>query len=522
MKRKLKTSTLIIRFIEGWLKQPSGKNSGEPLKLDPWQKKIIREVYDPKRNDGFRIVETALLTVGRKNGKTALVAALVLCHLIGPLSFDRFGQQVYSAAADREQAALVFREAMNMILLSEVLSNKIQILESKKRLVVKATQSFYQALSADAYRLHGLNPTVVICDEMGNWPGKGRELYNVLTTAFGAQEEHLTWIISTQSADDTSLMSEMVDYAVAVNNGDIVDPTFRGFVYTVPEDVDPFDEKHWIKANPALKSFRSLRDLRNFSEKAKALPANQAYFQQLFLNQRVDAADTFLTPEIWKACGGEPIIPDVLRGRDCFAGLDLSGKNDLTALVLVFPDDDFENIDVVCHFWTPREGIREKEKRDRVPYMTWHEQGYLHVVPGVTIDYRYIAKELGAIISDYNLINLGFDRWRIDDLTRELDDIGLEVPMTAVGQGFVSMNPIVEIMEDMVFKEALNHGDHPVLTWCISNTTIQTDPAGGRKFDKMKSRGRIDGTLALGMALRCLVTAKDEYSCYEEEDMLVL
>lgn len=458
--------------------------------------------------------------MGRKNGKTELAAALCLAHLCGPLA--GLNQQIYSAAADRYQAALIFRAMESMILQDFELSEILRVTKTTKHIFHDDSNSFYAALSADAKTKHGFNPAFVIYDELAQAPN--RELYDVLTTATGAQAEPLTLIISTQSANDNSIMSELVDYGLKVLEGIIDDPTFKLFYFSTPMDDDPWLEENWFKSNPGLGDFRSLDEMRQFAQRAQRVPSVEATFRNLYLNQRVSAVNHFLTPSVWRENAGILDYGELynsLLGQRCYAGLDLSQKNDLTALVLAFPLPE-EYYAVLPFFWTPGDGIADREDRDKAPYQLWESQGYLEAKPGKTIDYGWVAKKLGELQQDFEIEYVAFDRWRIDDFKRDCEELDVDVELVPHGQGFKDMGPVVEIVEDVVSERKLQHANHPVLTWNASNAVIELSPAGDRKFTKVKSTGRIDGIVAMGMALRIAVTEGETASTYEEEGLMVL
>lgn len=502
----------VIDFIET-LVCPDGAFVGQPIILRPWQKDIIRAVYEPMRPDGRRLVRQGVFSVGRKNAKTALIAGLCLAHLCGPEAI-RNGQ-LYSVAFDREQAGILFKYMSAMVSMDEELSQRLNIVESRKMLVDPGSGSVFQALSSETKGKHGKSASFIVFDELAQF-GCDRELYDTMMTSRGAQAEPLVWVISTQAADDKALLSELIDYAV---KGD--DPTVVGFLFAVPKDADPWDEANWYLANPALGDFCSLETMREEAAKAKRMPSAEASFRNLHLNQRIDAAAHFITPDVWKANGGEADV-SVFEDRPVTGGLDLSGKNDLTALVYVAQGPD-EAWHVLPYFWTPGDNLRDREDRDRVPYCLWRDQGHLNAVPGKTIDYRYVARAIAEHMTRMTIEGIKFDRWRIADLQRALTEEGVDswidgqdqplpggLRLIPHGQGFKDMSPAVEIVEDVLAEGRMLHGMHPVLTMCAMNTRVQADPAGSRKFDKLKSTGRIDGIVALAMALNGATGAKPE------------
>jgi len=295
----LSRSERVIRFVQS-LKVTAGDGAGKRFRLRPWQKDIIRKVYDPVDEDGCRLVRTALLTMARKNGKSGLVAALALAHLCGPEAESR--GQVFSAAVDRSQASILYREMKAMALASPELAARIIIRDFNKEITDVETGSVYVALSADAHNKHGFSTSFVAYDELAQAPD--RRLFDVLETSTGARKEPLVWIISTQTSDPKHIMSELTDYAKDVSAGVIEDPSFAGFVYEAPEGSDIWNEETWKLANPALGDFRSIDEMRSYAAKAKRLPAREAVFRNLYLNQRIDASAAFISGTDWEACGG--------------------------------------------------------------------------------------------------------------------------------------------------------------------------------------------------------------------------
>lgn len=533
---KPRRSDAIIAFIEN-LKVPSGIGQGRPLVLRDWQKDFIRNVYDPTDAEGLRLVRRAILSIARKNGKSGLAAALVLVHLVGPEA-KRNGE-VLSAASDREQAGHIYKMVRQMIELDEELSQMCKCIDTTKRVVCYHLGSFYQALAADARRQHGGNPSFCIYDELAQAPN--RELYDVLNTAFGAQEEALFLAISTQSSDPESIMSELCDEALALEAGDLEDDTFYGKVYAVPDDdpskgeagkVDIYDERLWYLANPALGDFRSLRDFRALAAKARRSPTTEASFRNLYLNQRVDGVQAFVNRHDWKACEYNP-TPEELKLAQWFGGLDLSSRHDLTAFVLagVLP-----NGRVLCipRFWLPEgegaeESLAERSKRDGAHYEVWRDAGFLQVVPGRVISYEIVAREVFDLIEQHNIQAIAYDRWRINEFKTAVSRMGLDPDKFNLhphGQSFKDMSPAIEELESLILEHNLAHTGNPVLTYCISNVKVLRDESENRRFDKRKKHKRIDGAVALAMAVAASSRAElpevKGPSVYEERGILAL
>jgi phage terminase large subunit-like protein len=481
----------VIQFIE-LLPITSGMLAGQQFKIRPWQKSILEGIYRTDE-DRKRIVRQAMLTLPRKQGKTALTAALALAHLCGPEAEQR--GQVYSAAADRNQAALIYNEMKAIIREVPELERRIIVRDFTKHLEDVETGSIYMALSADAKTKHGFSASCIIYDELAQAPD--RKLYDVLMTSMGGRAEPLAIVISTQSSDPHSIMSELVDYGVQIRDGILEDPTFFPVIYTAPEDADPWDEATWFACNPALGDFRSLEEMRSAALQAQRIPARETAFRLLYLNQRVSTDSRFINKADWDACAGDIDI-EALRGRPCYGGLDLSSTTDLTALVLFFPEDGGA---VLPFFWVPADRLDEREQTDKVPYRQWQKAGNLQAPNGRAIDKFAIIHRLAELCSTFDIRGIAYDRWRLEDLKKLLSDEGINIPITAWGQGYQDMGPAVDALETAILNRTIKHPRHPILTWNVSNAVVEIDPAGSRKITKEKSIERVDGLVSLVMAV---------------------
>jgi len=493
----------VIRWIEKYCRIPEGKDVGKPVVLREWQRDVLRGIYDtPTR--------LAIISFGRKNGKTALSAFLLLAHLCGPKS--KYNGQLYSAAQARDQAALLFNLAAKVVRLSPELDAVVKIHDSGKMLACPERGTGYEALSADAKTNFGKSPTFICHDELGQVKGPRSQLYESLETATGAQESPLSIVISTQSPTPGDLLSVLIDDAKTK-----ADPKVKLFLFTAPEELDPFSDEAIRAANPAFGDFLNEVEVRGQAESARRMPAREAAYRNLVLNQRINMHSPFLARPVWESCGGA-VDEDAFRGA-LYAGLDLSGRNDLTAFVVVAQRDGKWH--VRPEFWCPEAGIEERSRRDRAPYDLWHQQGFLHATPGASIDFSFVAQRLTEIASESESLCIAFDRWRMDYLTAELTKLG--VPFTVLakmevqplpeglvlvrhGQGFQDMPPALDALEAELLNGRLRHGSHPVLTWCAANAVAERNAAGERKLEKSKSTGRIDGIVALAMAMRCALT----------------
>jgi phage terminase large subunit-like protein len=353
-------------------------------------------------------------------------------------------------------------------------------------------------LSADVAPVHGLNPNFVCYDELGQVPN--RELYDALSTALGGRAQPLMLVISTQAASDIAPMSELIDYGLRIVRNEIKDSGFHLTLYTAPPESDPWKFTTWKLANPALGDFRSLEDVKRLALQAQRLPASGMSFRRYILNQRVDASAPFLNMMLWEENSANQYDIRDLKGRPCYAGLDLGATKDMTALVLVFADDD-GGFDVVPFCWLPGETLTEREDEDSMPYRLWRDEGYLLTFPGRATDPKAVATKIAELHGMCKIKALAFDRWRIEDIKRELDAIGCNIELVPFGQGFKDLSPAVDVFERLVEQGKLRHDGHPVLKMAAANCRVEMDSAGNRKLSKRKSTGRIDPIVATCMAI---------------------
>lgn len=489
----------VIAFIEKHCLTPDGAHVGKPMLLAEFQKQFIRDVYD--NPTGTR---RAILSVSRKNGKSGLIAGLLLCHLVGPEA--KQNSQSISGAMSRDQAALVFNLASKMVQLSPVLSGIVRIIPSGKRLIGLPLNTEYRALAADGKTAHGLSPVLAILDEIGQVRGPQSDFIDAITTSQGAHAAPLLIAISTQAANDADLLSVWIDDAKTSK-----DPRIVCKVYEAPKGCDLLDESAWATANPALGLFRSLDDLKEQLTQAQRMPSMENSTRNLLLNQRVSTVSPFISPNVWQSCAGQ-VLP--FGDTPVWCGLDLSSRCDLTALVIIGKVAGVWQ--VVPHFWAPEQGLSDRAKRDRAPYDVWHRQGYLHSTPGATIDYEFVATDMAAILSGLNVQAVAFDRWRIDLLKKELDKIGSDLPLTPHGQGFKDMTVSLDALEGELLNARIAHGGQPVLAMCAANAIVVKDPAGGRKLDKSKATGRIDGLQAMAQAFGCAALSIEQSEIYSD------
>ena len=523
---------LIARLMESLL-QVKGSFAGKPVILEKFQIFILicfLAPIDPQT--GLRLVRTVLLTIGRKNAKSSFIAEVLTAMMA--LKPDRGGlnrQSISVGASDRNQAGEIYDMVSGAILQDRKLGliDKFKCIPSSKNITHVETLTKLHIISSDAYRAHGRNDFAVVYDEIGNVPNSiAEEYYNVLTSGFGAQEEALAMLLSTQAASDVHIFSAMVDKCKRLNQGewddkeedeeqiDIFD--IAGFIFETPDmiegkKIDPYNPDIWYLANPALLAENSwskilLRDLKKQAKEAKTLPSLESKFRNRRLNQRANPHNPVISKSVWDANIGKFTLAD-LEGYKCWAGIDLSTVLDLTALVLVFEEINGKR-PVLPFFWLPRMGLEARQRNDKVPYLHWAQAKYLNVDAEKAIDYRLVAQQLGIIADKYELQGIGFDKHKIEDLKTAMRDENIQwmyedndTFFISIWQGAKYFEPAIQALEKALINEQLAHNANPILTWCASNAVSVTNSDGYRKFDKAKSYGRIDGIVALAQALRC-------------------
>lgn len=484
--RKLTRGERVCAFVERYLIVAEGDLIRKPIKLEPFQRQFIIEVYD--NPVGTR---RAFLSIARKNAKTATIACLLLAHIVGPEAVQN--SRIISGAMSRDQAAEVYNYASKMIGLSPELSRLTRIIPSRKAIIGLARNVEYMAVSAEGRTAHGKSPVLAILDEVGQVRGPQSDFVDAITTAQGAYENALLIAISTQAPNDNDLFSIWLDDARTSKDRRIV-----CHVYEAPKDADLMDRKAWAAANPALGKFRSLKDVEEQAERAARMPSFEPTFRNLVLNQRVEMSAPFVSRSVWLLNSHE-VDDSVFYREPVYVGLDLSARNDLTAMVCIANDGERWHVKPV--FWTPEKGLRERAKRDRAPYDIWADQGLIRTIPGASIDLESVANEMADTLDGMNVQSMAYDRWRFDLLKKELDELGLSLPLHPFGQGFKDMAPAIDTLETLLMNEQMAHGANPVLTMCMANAKIERDAAGNRKLNKAKATGRIDGAIALSMAV---------------------
>lgn len=509
MRRDTARANRVIAFLN-LLPIVDGPAKGQRFRVDPWLEQWIRDIYEPctDAERPTRIVRRAVLSVARKNAKSYAVAGLLLAHLIGPEAMEN--AQIYSCANDREQASVIFRMCAAMIAASPGLARLLKVVPSTKTIMVKASNvkgagSYYKALSAESSTKHGLGPAFFVFDELGE--ARNDELWNTMIDGQQAVESPLAIAISTQTNDPQHPLSLMIDDGLRVDDdGHAVDDTIVVHLHAADEGCALLDEEQWIKANPALLHWKSMEPIRAAAHEAARMPAKEANFRRRYLNQRVNPFTTLISQAAWKACRVDAV--EFEPGEPVYLGLDMSFRDDLTALVMVSASGDAR---VRSWFWKPADLITEHTKRDGVRYDVYAQRGQLETCPGMIITPRQIAIKIAELCEEYDVRGLAYDRWGTRELLQHFDEIGLaasdddkaygSLRLVGWGQGFRDMSPAITAFEEAIITQALSHDGDPLLTMCVMNAMVKMDEAGNRKLDKSKARFKIDGAVALSMAL---------------------
>ena len=509
-----------VNFIS-MLKHTTGEWYGKPFQLMPWQEQIIRDIFGIVGEDGYRQFRTAYVEVGKKNGKSELAAAIALYLLFAD---GEAGAEVYSCAADINQASIVFNTAKAMVEQCGDLAKLSKLVPSTKRIIFPHTNSFYRVLSSETKSKQGFNVSGLIFDEL--FAQQTRELFDTMTKYTGdARRQPLYFLITTAGRDKTSICYEIHQKAKAVMDGSKIDPSFYPAVFGIEEDDDWNDEAVWRRVNPSIDVTIPFETVQAAYEQAKQNPAEEMHFRQFRLNEWCNADIRWMPMDKWDACG-EDIDFEEYEGRDCYCGLDLSSTGDLTALVLVFPPVGVDTkYTAMPFYWLPEDVIDLRTRRDHVPYAVWKKTGVFNTTEGNVVDYDYIVAFIAKLSERFRIREIAYDRYGAEKIRRDLEELGAEHGFTVFpfGQGFISMSPPSKDFFQFVMEGKIRHGKHPVLDWNMGNVIVDQDAAGNIKPNKKKSTEKIDGVVALIMGLaRATLGGGINDSVYDERGLLFI
>lgn len=495
-----------LGFFADVLRLAGGEHEGQPFELLDWQAFIIGSLFGWKAPDGYRRFRMAFIETGKGSGKSPLAAGVGLYMLTAD---GEWRAEVYAAASKQDQARVMFRDAVSMVEQSPPLTERLLMSGGieKDNIAYLERGAFFRPISSERQGKgqSGPRPHCALLDEVHEHPTNAMVEFQRAGTK--GRRQALMFLITNSGSDRESVCFDYHQYGQKVALQQLEDDAFFSFICDLDEGDDPFkDEGCWPKVNPSLGVTFGYKYLREQVRQARGMPSKQNLVLRLNFCVWTDAEAAWIGREQWEAVEADLDFDD-LAGRPAYGGLDLSGKRDLTAFATVIPAED-GTFDAFLDFWTPGDTIADRADTDRVPYITWRDQGHIHAPPGKTIDYGYVVNRLGELSGKFEYQAAAYDRWRIDDLRRELDDEGVGLPLVEFGQGFKDMAPAVEKLEDAILNQEIRVHTNPVLRWNVASAVLEEDPAGNRKFSKRKATGRIDGVVALAMALQVAESAE--------------
>lgn len=478
----------------GALRLADGEHSGEPFALLPWQQFVVGSLFGWKRDDGYRRFRTAYIEIGKGSGKTPLAAGIGWYGLIAD---GEDGAEIYSAAVSREQAGILFRDATRFREASPALRSAT--VQHANNVSFPARGSFLRPISSEGRGLDGKRVHMALIDELHEHPSS--VVVDKMRAGTKGRKNALIVEITNSGHDFNSVCWQHHQYSLQVLEGTVKNDSWFAYVCALDEGDDWLnDESCWPKTNPSLGTTIDVRYLRELVAEARAIPSKHNIVARLNFCVWTRQRDRWLDIERWNACGAHQFDEDSLRGRECYAGLDLSSVSDLTAFGLVFPPVmPGEPVKVLLRAWVPEEQIAKRVARDMVPYADWARAGWLRSTPGNVVDYDHVRQTIEQDAQTFDIREIAIDRWNATQITTQLMDAGLNV--IAFGQGFASMSAPSKDLEARVQSGTLAHGNNPVLTWCASNVAKAEDPAGNIKPDKHHSGEKIDGIVAIIMGL---------------------
>lgn len=512
-----------ISFYPDVLRLNGGEYDGKPYVLLDWQMFIVGSLFGWLGPDGYRRFRTGYVETAKGSGKSPLAAGV---GLYGMMADGEPGAEIYAAATKKDQAQILFRDAVAMVDHSPELSARIK--KSGTGLNVwnlawLERRSFFRPIASDDGQ-SGPRPHISLLDEVHEH--KDGYVIEMLKAGQKSRRQPILFAITNSGTDKRTVCWDYHDYGAKVCAGQLQDDTFFAYICALDESDDPFqDEACWYKANPSLHhGLPGLRYLREQVAQARGMPSKQSVVRRLNFCQWTEAEAPWISGETWFACEDKAFDPSRLLGRRCWGGLDLSSTQDLTALVLVFePTADDQYWRQLEWFWLPDDDLHHKAEKDRVPYLAWRDNGYLLTTPGRAINKLAVVRQLAEIAALYDLQQVAYDRWRIEDLKMILDQEGISLPLAPFGQGFKDMAPAVDEYERRLLDCHIRHAGNPVMTWCAANAVVVTDPAGNRKVAKEKATGRVDGIVAAIMATGSCASRPDNGpSVYEDKGLIVL
>jgi phage terminase large subunit-like protein len=516
-----KAALRAISYYRDVLRLNGGEFEGLPFDLLDWQQFIVGSLFGWKGADGYRRFRVAYVETAKGSGKSPLAAGI---GMIGLTADSEPRAEIYAAATKKDQAMVLFRDAVAMYQLSPELEKRLLpsgIGEKVWNLAYLAKGSFFRPISADDGQ-SGPRPHVALIDEVHEH--KTNTVVEMMRAGTKSRRQALIFMITNSGSNKKSPCGNYHDYGAKVAAGTLKDDAFFAYICALDEGEDPFThEQCWPKVNPSLQSANlpGMKYLREQVNEARGMPSKEALVRRLNFCQWTEASNPWISADVWMHAALDFDWRE-LRGRRAWAGLDLSSTTDLTGLVFyVQPECEGEPWLLVPFAWAPEEGLQRKEELDRVPYLAWKAAGLLETTPGRAISKLAVIRRLAELSSFFDLQVVAYDRWRIEDLKALASDNGVELPpMEPFGQGYKEMSPAIEAFETALLNKEVSHPAHPVFTWCAANAVTVSDDAENRKLSKEKATGRIDLMVAAVMAVGA-ATAANATTVFDENDSLI-
>jgi phage terminase large subunit-like protein len=505
----LSAAARAIGYFEDVLCLNGGQFENAPFHLLPWQAFIVGSLFGWMGADGLRRFRVGYVETAKGSGKSPLAAGI---GLYGLTADNESRAEVYAAATKKDQAQVLFRDAVAMVEQSPALAKRVALSGAKGKewnIAHHKSSSFFRPISADDGQ-SGPRPHMALLDEIHEH--KNGNVVEMVRAGTKGRQQALIFMITNSGTDKRTVCWEYHDYGAKVCAGQLQDDSFFAFVCSLDEKTkttekdDPFkDESCWYKVNPSLQyGLPGLKYLREQVTQARGMPSKEALVRRVNFCEWTEADSPWISGDVWFGCQPEEPIPaEALYGRTGVAGLDLSSTQDLTALVVALdpvPDDPV--VRLIPFFWLPGDGLKDKADKDRVPYIAWRDAGYLEALPGRAVNKLAVLHRLSELCAQYELRSIAYDRWRIEDFKALIEQEGISLPpLVPFGQGFKDMAPAVDEYERLMLNQQVRHDGNPVMTWCMANAVLMTDPAGNRKIAKERATGRVDGAVAAVMAI---------------------
>ena len=521
----------VIDFIQIFCIHVKGVKAPDPLELEPWQQFIIWVIFGWVDEKGYRRFNNVFIEVGKKNGKSTMVAGIGLYMTAGD---DEEGAEVYSAATTKDQAKVVFREyARAMVVKSEELQKVFTAYAAS--ITDKNETSTFRALSSDVDTLDGKNVHCAIIDEYHAHKTDG--VYKVMSDGMSARTQPMTIIITTAGFDPDVPCVDEEDYAKRVLEGRAKNDNYFGIIYTLDKDDDWTNKEVWKKANPCLGVSKQQKAMDRDFRKALDMPAEQAKFKNKNLNIWTRNTTGWINPEDWEILEGDYRLEDMV-GQHAYAAIDLSTTLDTASYTLCFPmtpaaEENEEETDqeekkniyrLFTRVFLPEWELAEREKRERFEWQRMADGGYVTLTAGRIIDYDYIQVCLEKDLDDFDIREIAYDPWNASQFITNLEKLGLEEKLVEFPQGWKYISPAAKDFQTKIHEKSLEVQRNPVVAWMMGNTEVKHDPNGNIRPVKPKTRSiarHIDSTFSQFMATDRAVRNKDEESVYEKRGALV-